>query len=50
MVNTDPKQKPQRNEPLGSSPEFKAPQLISFAMGQIEQDTIKNMVKNGKPK
>jgi hypothetical protein len=25
-----------------------APQLISFAMGQIEQDTIRNMIKNGK--
>ena len=30
--------------------EFKAPQLIKYALDQIEQDTISNMIKNGKNK
>jgi hypothetical protein len=34
----------------GENLDLKAPQLISFAMGQIEQDTVKHMVRNGKNK
>lgn len=37
--------------PISSqSLEFKAPQLIKFALDQIEQDTINAMIKNGKSK